>query len=209
MPDIHSISYREITYRDSRDLTDFIDRLQNPKNAPLYPQKRLLHHLYLMDSFCGCSYAKGAYVGQKLIGLILGRCQGQRTVHLHAAAQKKLLVLRLLASRLGRSYYNAYRLFNRADRWLLQTCPESFQGELIFMAVDPRFRHQGVALSLLGSFHAYMLSMGVGQICLFTDSACAVSFYDRQRFERLSTLYWPEKSRPQAFAFYLYKFSYF
>ena len=108
--------------------------------------------------------------------------------------KKKLLVLRLLASRLGRSYYNAYRLFNRADRWLLQTCPESFQGELIFMAVDPRFRHQGVALSLLGSFHAYMLSMGVGQICLFTDSACAVSFYDRQRFERLSTLYWPEKS---------------
>ena len=133
MPDIHSISYREITYRDSRDLTDFIDRLQNPKNAPLYPQKRLLHHLYLMDSFCGCSLCQRRLCRSKTHWTDPGPLPGTADCPIYMQRHKKscLSCVFLPAAWAGAITMPTVFL-TELTAGFCQTCPESFQGELIF-----------------------------------------------------------------------------
>ena len=137
------------------------------------------------------------------------RRPGPRLRHPMLWLRRSFYLAALLLCRQGPSCARAYRTFIQTDRQLLQSCPEPFEGELLFIAVAPQLRHQGIGLTLLGGFHKYMLSHGARQIYLFTDSGCCFSFYDRLRFDRLRTCYWQKNAPKTDFAFYLYKFSYF
>ncbi len=206
MSENHSISYRPITRRDYPALERFIDRL-SPGRCPADAAAMHLNRLCLYDNLCQSTYAKAAVLGPRIAGLILGRLCKSRGLY-PAFLRRARSQAALLLSNRGRRCYNAYRLFNQTDWQMLYNCAEAFEGELLFIAVAPELRHQGIGLTLLSSFHKYMLSQNVRQIYLFTDSACDFGFYDRQRFDRLGACYWPAQPAKKHFAFYLYKFSY-
>ncbi|MBS5523333.1 MAG: GNAT family N-acetyltransferase [Clostridiales bacterium] len=205
----HPVTYRNITRKDYPALEYFIDALFSMPGDSGQKARSYLNRLYLYDCLYSCTYARAAILGPRIVGLILGRRTQSRKYEFSAALRRAFYTAALHLVRKGRSYYKAYRIFDKTDRQLLYSCPEQFGGELSLIAVDPRFRHQGIGLTLLGGFHKYMLSNDVRQIYLFTDSTCSFSFYDRQRFDRICTCYWPKAAAQNTFAFYLYKFSYF
>lgn len=202
----NSVIFRNIVWKDYPALERFIDAFTVGSRTQKNP-RRLLNRLSLYDSLSRATYARGAFLGSRLIGLILGRCNTSLP-HPGASFFRFSTTVSLYKTASGRECYKTYRFFLQTDQRLLSACQEDFQGELLFMAVHPRFRRQGIGLTLLYCFHTYMLKKGARQIFLFTDSGCAWGFYDRQRFDRICAFYWPDTKHRSYFAFYLYKFSY-
>ncbi|HIS47852.1 MAG TPA: GNAT family N-acetyltransferase [Candidatus Scybalocola faecigallinarum] len=202
----NSVIFRNILWKDYPALERFMDAFTSGSRGDS-AARRHLNRLSLYDSLRRATYARGAFLGSRLIGLILGRCS---TTPLHPEASwfRFYNILALNKSPQGRYFYKTYRFFQQTDQRLLSACHEDFQGELLFIAVHPRFRRQGIGLTLLYCFHTYMLGRGVRQIFLFTDSGCCCGFYDRQRFDRLCAFYWPDTKHRSYFGFYLYKFTY-
>lgn len=205
----HPVIYRDITRKDYGALEAFITHLYNSSGSFTQSQAQALARLCLYDSLYSRTYARVACLGNRIIGFISGRYIPCQKYHWEAAVRRKISVFSLQLTPKRRYCYRAYRFFQQTDKKLLSLCTEPFEGELLFIAVSPQFRHQGIGLTLLGGFHKYMLSHNVRQIYLFTDSSCCFGFYDRQRFERLYAYYFPVKPSHKEFAFYLYKFSYY
>ena len=87
--------------------------------------------------------------------------------------------------------YETMFALNESLRQRLQTRGTPYGAELLFLWVAPQERGQGLSKTLLHLAMNTFRERGQTQFCLFTDSHCDVSFYQRSPWRALGSCAWP------------------
>lgn len=122
-----------------------------------------------------------AYDGDRLAGVLLAAMEGEPLAHPSPLGRLYVRTLDLLQGLLVRGGADVYTRANREmlDRYREKSQPD---GELLFLAVDPERKGQGIGSFLLSRLEEELPGRTVH---LLTDSACTYQFYDRRGFTRV------------------------
>ena len=77
---------------------------------------------------------------------------------------------------------------NQADRNLLQSCDDYFDGELVLFAVRGETQGKGIGRLLLQDFTQYMRGCGTEDFFVLTDDFCNVDFYIRRGYKKVKSV---------------------
>lgn len=140
-----------------------------------HPFLRLYAWQFFMYELCRSTDALGAYVEDRLVGVLLADLKGMPKTKRHRVCAFVATALGGLIS----TFSPLERAYERANEELISTLKDEgdFDGELSFLAADPEARIKGVGTSLLSELECrYPGKM----VYLYTDDACTYQFYERR-----------------------------
>lgn len=146
-------------------------------------KRKIALYLYSKYFWCGeiskATRAYGAYIGDNLVGVLLVKMKGEKTVY-HMPVRKK--VINIFKKLIGFFYDGASGAYDSVNREMLK----SFQkrnisdGELNFFAVNPEIKGKGIGSKLLNRLQEDEAGK---RIFLYTDSGSTYQFYEHRGFQ--------------------------
>lgn len=149
-----------------------------------YTDSPLLLRLYGRYFWCleygRASQAIAAYHGDALAGVLLAEMRGEAKPWRSLAKRLYIRLFELSQGLLFRGGTDAYAQANREmfARYCQTHTPD---GEITFLAVDPRLEGRGIGTLLLNELARRESGK---QLYLYTDSGCTYQFYERRGFTR-------------------------
>ena len=134
---------------------------------------------------------------EQLAGVTLGSVHGDRPLlaPLPDDWNEARLHERILRYPEGPSTLRIYETMfalNESLRREAQTQGNPCSAELLFLWVSPKHRGEGLSKTLLNRAMDTFRQRGQSDFCLFTDSHCDVSFYQRAPWRALTSCAWPD-----------------
>ena len=157
---------------------------------------RLVARWYCSHIIGQTTFAHLLYQGEELAGITLGAIQGEPLLlaPLPLAWDEQALHQRIDTFAEGpstRRIYETMFALNSTLRQKVLAQGISFTAELLFLWVAPKHRGEGLSKVLLDKAMDTFRSQGQQAFCLFTDSHCDVSFYQRSPWLSLAQTPWP------------------
>ncbi|MCC3868902.1 GNAT family N-acetyltransferase [Terrisporobacter mayombei] len=144
---------------------------------------------YLQSCILSSSYSKVAEKDNKIIGIILGKAEGDknRLVKFHnilsyASSGFKLIMCNKENRKIFKEFSKVHKTYNE----IIEGKNKNFQGAINLFIVSDESRGLGVGKTLVHHVFDYMKSMDVKSLYLYTDNRCNYGFYDSQNFRRLN-----------------------
>ncbi len=183
---MQQITYREYKKEDDIYLEKIIcDTWEFNTFCSSYIAEKL-SKIYLYGCLNSQSYTQVAILDEQPMGIIM--CANKQKVK--SKLSIKIILLKqlffLLSKKEGRIISKAFQAIERIDNDLLKSVPSVYQGELVFFAVNNKFRELGIGNTLFNKALTYMDNQGIDTFYLFTDSSCNYHFYDRQGMNRIA-----------------------
>lgn len=183
-----TVNYRPYRPEDADAVKSIIDEAFHIHRYARAPR---LHaaavDLYLREVLLESTYARVAEQGGRVIGIIMGRVEGQSRLpgrlgnRLRAAGGMLWLLLTGFPERRTLRYYSQFeRIYER----LRASVREAPGDELTLFAVDASARGLGVGTALFQDYMAHLRAHGRTDFYLYTDSLCTYQFYERQAMVR-------------------------
>ena len=122
----------------------------------------------------------GAYINGEMVGVLLADMNGEKKAYKSISANIFIKTSELLMGLIFKGGVNVYSETN--DKMLAEfEETNSPDGEMNFLAVDPKLNGKGIGTVLLNE----LSKREKGKlIYLFTDSGCTYQFYDKRNFDR-------------------------
>ena len=122
----------------------------------------------------------GAYINGEMVGVLLADMNGEKKAYKSISANIFIKTSELLMGLIFKGGANVYSETN--DKMLAEfKGKNSPDGEMNFLAVDPKLNGKGIGTVLLNE----LSKREKGKlIYLFTDSGCTYQFYDKRNFDR-------------------------
>jgi GNAT superfamily N-acetyltransferase len=129
---------------------------------------------------CRATTALSAYLGDKLVGVLLADMNGRPKVF-HPLRYRAFVKLVSFIINRGYKYASTYDMANKEmiEAYRKGNAPD---GELNFFAVDPDAKGKGIGTLLLNELERQENGK---QIYLFTDSGSTYQFYTRRGFDEI------------------------
>lgn len=183
-----TVNYRPYRLEDAEAVKSIIDEAFHIHRYARAPR---LHaaavDLYLREVLLESTYARVAEQDGRVIGIIMGRVEGQSRLpgrlgnRLRAAGGMLWLLLTGFPERRTLRYYSQFeRIYER----LRASVREAPGDELTLFAVDASARGLGVGGALFRDYMAHLRAHGRTDFYLYTDSLCTYQFYERQAMVR-------------------------
>jgi len=122
----------------------------------------------------------GAYINGEMVGVLLADMNGKKKAYNSISGKIFTKTAELLMGMIFKGGANVYSETN--DKMLAEfKGKNSPDGEMNFLAVDPKLNGKGIGTVLLNE----LSKREKGKlIYLFTDSGCTYQFYDKRNFDR-------------------------
>ncbi|MDO4276850.1 MAG: GNAT family N-acetyltransferase [Eubacteriales bacterium] len=178
------ITLRQFLPEDSAALETIIretwnyDQLCSPKTAAR------LAKVYLYSCLTNQTFTQVALYKGVPVGIIMGKNNSTHKCPVNLRLKQFFSVISLYISREGRNVSNIFKNVSTIDKELLQKSPLTYDGEVAFFAVSPRYRGKGIGKILFNSLLEYMRSENIHIIYLYTDTTCNYAFYEYQGMYR-------------------------
>lgn len=176
------ISYRKYQVEDAEFIEDIIretwqyERFCSPNTA------RRLAHLYLINCLSEQTFTQVAVSDGIPVGILLGRDLKEQPRHLWF--KRCWAIMKLMCTKEGRDVAKAFSAVDDIDRQLLRERGFDYEGELVFFALNAKYRGLGIGKELFDCLLDYMRQQQVKSFYLYTDSSCNFGFYEHQGMQR-------------------------
>lgn len=180
------ISYREYEAADAEFIEDIIretwqyDRFCSANTA------RRLAHLYLVNCLAEQTFTQVAISNGIPVGILLGRDLKKQPRHLWF--QRFWAIIKLMSTKEGRDVAKAFSAVEDIDQQLLRERGFDYDGELVFFALNAKYRGMGIGRELFDRLLSYMKEHQLKSFFLYTDSSCNFGFYEHQGMQRCGEL---------------------
>ena len=122
----------------------------------------------------------GAYINGEMAGVLLADMKGEKKAYSSITSKIFIKTAEILMGIIFKGGANVYTETN--DKMLAEFEEKnSPDGEMNFLAVDPKLNGKGIGTILLNEFEKREKGK---LIYLFTDSGCTYQFYDKRNFDR-------------------------
>ncbi len=198
---------REFQPRDTQALADIIritwgydDKFGKGETA------RRLAQAYLDLCLVNQTYTQVALVDGVPVGVIMCRHNRSHQCPDRLRDRQAQSMQTLCATEEGRAAAAFYRTISELDQELLKRCGKTYQGEIVFFAVNAAYRGFGIGGKLFDAALAYLKQAAVTDFYLFTDTSCDFRFYEYKGMHRQQTIthQFTVRGRPLTFDFFLY-----
>lgn len=189
---MEEIKYREICPEDYSSIKKLIDEVWN-LNEFCDTEQELVDSLniYLQSSLLDISYGKVAVLDGEVVGVLLGKYNGQRNIVKRSTALWALIKssasLLLHSTKRMRQQLKSVLKISKADQKMMAAQKGNFTGHIELLIVGKNIQGAGVGKSLVKDFISYAAHSGRCAIYVHTDTQCNYKFYDYQGFERLDS----------------------
>lgn len=122
----------------------------------------------------------GAYINGEIVGVLLADMEGEKKAYSSVTSKIFIKTAELL---MGIIFKGGANVYEETNTQMLRKFREkhSPDGEMNFLAVDPKLNGKGIGTILLNEFEKREKGK---LIYLFTDSGCTYQFYDKRNFDR-------------------------
>ena len=122
----------------------------------------------------------GAYINGEMVGVLLADMEGEKKAYSSVTSKIFIKTAELL---MGIIFKGGANVYEETNTQMLRKFREkhSPDGEMNFLAVDPKLNGKGIGTILLNEFEKREKGK---LIYLFTDSGCTYQFYDKRNFDR-------------------------
>lgn len=145
---------------------------------------RKLAAVYLDSCLANQTYTQTAVVGGVPVGIIMGKNIAKHRCPFWLRIRLLFSTLSLLCSREGRKVSGIFKNVSSVDIELLESCDQTYPGEVAFFAISAKYRGKGIGKALFGRLTEYMKREGIHTFYLFTDTSCNYQFYEHQGMVR-------------------------
>lgn len=202
-----SITVRDVCSKDHRPIIDLIDQTWNYRDYGLseaYCYRKALRDLY--SSLAESDFSKVILVNEQVVGFIFAN-----TGKFNNTAKKSHYLEKIRKLEEGNEkspegvLINKYAsLFKYKNTQLLQKEPKKYEAELVYFAIDKKFRGFGLGKRLFRELVGYLFLKSVNSLYLFTDSTCNFDFYKRYGFVQKAQTTGYADLRDETLQFYLF-----
>ena len=175
------IELRNISKKDFKKAIEFC---RTGMNVDYYTDKPFEIYLYSKYfwymELLRATQIIGAYINGEMVGVLLADMNGEKKAYKSISANIFIKTAELLMGLIFKGGANVYSETN--DKMLAEfKGKNSPDGEMNFLAVDPKLNGKGIGTVLLNE----LSKREKGKlIYLFTDSGCTYQFYDKRNFDR-------------------------
>ncbi len=146
------------------------DRFCSQKTA------RKLAAVYLDSCLANQTYTQTAVVGGVPVGIIMGKNIAKHRCPFSLRMRLLFSTLSLLCSREGRKVSGIFKNVSSVDKELLETCNQTYPGEVAFFAISAKYRGKGIGKALFGRLTEYMKERGFIPFTCLLIRAATISF---------------------------------
>ena len=145
----------------------------------------------------------------KAVGIIICKDERAHRTQIKYTFRFIFATISLLLSKEGRKIVKMFKGFAELDKQLLAESQQSFEGEVVFFAIQSNQRGTGVGRELFTRAQNYMQMEKIKNFYLYTDVTCNYGFYEHKGMKKIN-----EKSfslKPyldQDMSFFLYSYSF-
>ena len=143
--------------------------------------------IYLRDCLASSTYAQVAVVQGRVVGILMGRVEGQPPLPGRLAHRLQLLAHMVKIGLTGfreRATLRQYFTFDRVYQTLRTKATVPLTDELTLFAVDASTRGHGVGKTLYENYLRHLRHHGRTDFYLYTDSLCTYQFYEKRGMNR-------------------------
>ena len=189
-----AVIYR--TYRpyyrpyEDRDAEGVMAIINDAFHIHRYAGRRYLERSALENYLDGClqasSYARVAVLDGKIVGVVMGRAQGEPFLPGRARRRARILAAKTWLATVGLPQWRTLRFFYIFERVYGQLCADarragtwSLSDEVTLFAVHSTARGKGVGSALYRDLMTHLRERGRTEVFLYTDELCTYRFYER------------------------------
>lgn len=189
-----AVIYR--TYRpyyrpyEDRDAEGVMAIINDAFHIHRYTRRRHLERSALENYLDGClqasSYARVAVLGGKIVGVVMGRAQGDPFLPGRARRRARALAAKTWLATVGLPQWRTLRFFCIFERLYEKLYAEvrragtwSLSDEVTLFAVHSTARGRGVGSTLYRDLMTHLRERGRTEVFLYTDELCTYQFYER------------------------------
>lgn len=190
---MEEIKYREICPEDYSSIKKLIDEVWNLNQfCDTGQELEDSLNIYLQSSLLDISYGKVAVLNGEVVGVLLGKDDGQQNIikrgtALWALVKSSMSLLFHSTKRMRRHLKNVLQI-SKADQKMMAMHKGNFTGHIELLIVGKSTQGLGVGKSLVKDFISHVAHRDKFAIYVHTDTQCNYKFYDHQGFERLDSV---------------------
>lgn len=173
-----NITFEDYNDKYFREISKIINdnwhynELASPKTA------EILSFSYLYSCLSKQTFAKVALIDDIPIGIIVANNKNKFNFNLLYKLKLIKNIFLLAISSEGRKVSKIFGNVDNIDNNLLTNLDKDYPAELVFFAVDPKFKGLGIGQSLFFKAIEYFKFNSINSFYLFTDTTCNFGFYE-------------------------------
>lgn len=200
-----SITYRPLEKNDYKALANMISNTWHYEKITSPFASLHLSYAFLYSSLAHHTYTQVAVSNNTPVGLIIGRTNDVPLKHKCYYVYLLFHLVLLLFTSEGKQAVQSFRRNSQVSQALLKLTYESYDGEVLFFAVDQTLRGSGVGSYLFDDYLNYLKTKGARTFYLFTDTTCTYTFYEYKGLKRIGALTRRMPFLQKEVSFFLYR----
>lgn len=182
----NNICFREIQSSDYQELENLIRETWNYDSFTQPQTAKRIAKIYLASCLACQTYTCVALNDEKPVGIIMANNKKNFHRQLKYLYQQFISMIPLLCTKEGRYCFRLFAGFEKIDQYLLNNSGKTFDGEIVFFALNGNQQGHGIGKQLFDRALSYLKSQNVNDFYLYTDSTCNFGFYEHQGMKRLN-----------------------